>query len=188
MSKTPKEITETITVENVVASTSTGRDLDLEALCMDMPESQFNPDNFPGLIYRSVDERVAALIFRSGKIVCTGADSIEQIHRVLTELEEKFDEIGLEHNDLEPTVQNVVGVADLGDNMNLNAIAIGLGLEETEYEPEQFPGLIYRGSDTNTVSLLFGSGKLVITGGKSTDNIEHGVEMMYSELDDLALM
>lgn len=188
MTSMPEAIAESIEVENVVASTDMNRDLDLETLCIDMPESQFNPDNFPGLIYRSVEEGVAALIFRSGKMVCTGASSLEQIHRVIEELEEKFAEIGLEHDELEPTVQNMVGVANIGENMNLNAIAIGLGLEETEYEPEQFPGLIYRGSSTNTVALLFGSGKLVITGGESPADIEAGVETMHEELSELALI
>ena len=188
MTKLPENISETVTVENVVTSADTNRDLDLESLCVDLPNAQFNPEDFPGIVYRSTDEGVAVLIFRSGKIVCTGADSIEQTHKVIDEIKGQFDEIGLEYDELDPTVQNVVGVADMDEDLNLNAIAIGLGLEKTEYEPEQFPGLIYRRSSDDPVALLFGSGQIVITGGTSHDDIENGVEMMYEELDELALI
>lgn len=188
MTELPESIEDSIMVENVVTSADTSRDLDLVELCVDLPNTQFNPENFPGLIYRSEEHKVAVLVFRSGKLVCTGGSSIEQTHETLSEMEKKFDEIGLQYDELDPDVQNVVGVADLEKNLNLNAIAIGLGLEQTEYEPEQFPGLIYRGESTDPVSLLFGSGKLVITGGESYDDIVSGVEMLYDKLDDLGLM
>lgn len=184
----PESISETIGVENVVTSSDVGRDLDLDTLGVDLPHSQFNPEDFPGLIYRSPEEKVAVLIFRSGKIICTGASSLEQTNRVIKEIEEKFDEIGLEHEGLEASVQNVVGTADFNDGINLNAVAIGLGLEKTEYEPEQFPGLIYRSDNTKPVVLIFGSGKIVITGGKGRDEIEAGVENVYNELTELSLV
>lgn len=184
----PESVGETINVENVVTSSGVGRDLDLETLSADLPHSQFNPEDFPGLIYRSPEEKVAVLIFRSGKVICTGASSIKQANRVVEEIEDKFSEIGLEHDNLEVNVQNVVGTADFDDEINLNAVAIGLGLEETEYEPEQFPGLIYRTDKINPVVLIFGSGKVVITGGKGHDEIEAGVESIYDELTDLALL
>lgn len=188
MSDLPESISESVEIENVVTSADTNRDLDLNELCIDLPEAQFNPEDFPGLIYRSVDEKVAVLIFRSGKIVCTGASSIEQTHRVIDEVKQRFDEIGLEYDELDPSVQNVVGVADMDSKMNLNAIAIGLGLEDIEYEPEQFPGLIYRGGSDEPVSLLFGSGKLVITGGRDYEDIESGVATVYGKLEELALV
>ena len=75
--------TETIEIQNVVASTGIGQELDLEALATDIPGADFNPDNFPGLVYRTQDPKAAALIFRSGKIVCTGASSTEEVHGAL---------------------------------------------------------------------------------------------------------
>ena len=78
--------------------------------------------------------------------------------------------------------------ADLGRNLNLNAIAIGLGLENIEYEPEQFPGLVYRLDEPEVVALLFGSGKLVITGGKKPEDAEHAVDKIVSRLEDLGLL
>ncbi|NYT01111.1 MAG: TATA-box-binding protein, partial [Methanocellales archaeon] len=78
--------------------------------------------------------------------------------------------------------------ADLGSELNLNAIAIGLGLENIEYEPEQFPGLVYRIKEPKVVVLLFGSGKLVITGGKKTEDIEAAVKKISKELKGLGLL
>jgi len=77
--------------------------------------------------------------------------------------------------------------ADLGEDLNLNAIAIGLGLENIEYEPEQFPGLVYRLDNPAVVALLFGSGKLVITGGKEPDDAREAVDVILSRLDELGL-
>lgn len=85
-------------------------------------------------------------------------------------------------------VQNIVTSADLGRNLNLNAIAIGLGLEDVEYEPEQFPGLVYRLDAPEVVVLLFGSGKLVITGGTEPAEAEQAVDAIVSQLEDLGLL
>ena len=90
-------------------------------------------------------------------------------------------------DDPEITVQNIVSSADLGYSLNLNALAIGLGLEDVEYEPEQFPGLVYRMDDPEVVILLFGSGKIVITGGKTPDDATVGVEKMTEQITDLGL-
>jgi len=86
------------------------------------------------------------------------------------------------------TVQNIVSSADLGESLNLNAIAIGLGLETIEYEPEQFPGLVYRLAEPDVVILLFGSGKLVITGAKIHEEAEAALEEVIRRLNDLALL
>ncbi|MCE8424960.1 MAG: TATA-box-binding protein [Candidatus Methanoperedens sp.] len=85
-------------------------------------------------------------------------------------------------------IENVVASADLGRVINLNAVAIGLGLENIEYEPEQFPGLVYRTSSPKVVLLLFGSGKIVITGGKNPEDTEAAVEKIVTELDGLGML
>ncbi|MDO8728240.1 MAG: TATA-box-binding protein, partial [Candidatus Methanoperedens sp.] len=77
---------------------------------------------------------------------------------------------------------------DLKRVLNLNAVAIGLGLENVEYEPEQFPGLVYRMSTPKVVLLVFGSGKLVITGGKKPEDAEAAVEKIVTELDGIGLL
>ncbi len=181
--------TETIEIQNVVASTGIDQELDLETLAEDIPRADFNPDNFPGLVYRTENPRATALIFRSGKIVCTGASSVEEVHNALDIVFNELQQLGIPVCDrLKITVQNIVSNADLGESLNLNALAIGLGLEAVEYEPEQFPGLVYRMNDPEIVVLVFGSGKIVITGGKEPSDASVAVENIIQEIDTLGLL
>ncbi|ELZ38577.1 TATA-box-binding protein [Halorubrum tebenquichense] len=185
MTADPKE---TITVENVVASTGIGQELDLQSVAMDLEGADYDPEQFPGLVYRTADPKSAALIFRSGKIVCTGANSIEAVHGSLDIVFEELRALQIPIEDPEITVQNIVTSADLGESLNLNAIAIGLGLEHIEYEPEQFPGLVYRLDEPEVVALLFGSGKVVVTGGTSPADAEAAVDVIVEELNGLGLL
>lgn len=179
---------QTISVENVVASTGIDQELDLQSVAMDLEGADYDPEQFPGLVYRTQNPKSAALIFRSGKIVCTGANSIEAVHESLNIVFEKLRELQIPvGDDPEITVQNIVTSADLGTDLNLNAIAIGFGLENIEYEPEQFPGLVYRLDEPNVVALLFGSGKLVITGGKQPSDAAAAVDVIVEQLDSLGL-
>ncbi|GAB6879573.1 TATA-box-binding protein [Halorubrum gandharaense] len=180
---------DTITIENVVASTGIGQELDLQSVAMDLEGADYDPEQFPGLVYRTTDPKSAALIFRSGKIVCTGAKSVDAVHESLAIVFEELRELRIPVDDEpEVTVQNIVTSADLGESLNLNAIAIGLGLEHIEYEPEQFPGLVYRLDEPDVVALLFGSGKLVVTGGKSPDDAKEAVDAIVGRLDELGLL
>lgn len=179
---------ESIQVENVVASTSLGQELNLSQLSDDIPAAHYDPEQFPGLVYRTQDPKAATLVFRSGEAVTTGAQAIDDIHEALDQVIGEIRDLGLDIDpDPDVQVQNIVASADLGEQLNLNAIAIGLGLENVEYEPEQFPGLVYRMDDPEVVALLFGSGKAVITGGKETGQASAAVENVQNRLDDLGL-
>ncbi|WP_255197991.1 TATA-box-binding protein [Halorarius litoreus] len=181
--------TETVRLENVVASTGIGTELELEQVAKDLQGADYNPENFPGVVYRLQDPKAATLIFRSGKIVCTGAKSVEDVHAACQRVFDDLRSLGVDVDDNpEVIVQNIVASADLGNNLNLNAIAIGFGLENIEYEPEQFPGLVYRIDDPKVVSLLFGSGKVVITGGKSPDDAKRAVTVIAENLTELGLL
>ncbi|GAB7011324.1 TATA-box-binding protein [Halorubrum trueperi] len=180
---------ESIQVENVVASSDIGQELDLETLSEDLGATDYDPDNFPGLVYRMHDPKAAALIFRSGKVVCTGAKSVDDVTTALEYVFDELRELGVDvatSPDIE--IQNIVSSGNLNHTLNLNAIAIGLGLEHIEYEPEQFPGLVYRLDEPDVVALLFGSGKLVITGGKQLDDAEQALTVIENRLTDLGLL
>ena len=180
---------DTITIENVVASTGIGQELDLQSVAMDLEGADYDPEQFPGLVYRTTEPKSAALIFRSGKIVCTGANSTEAVHESLAIVFGKLRDLNIPvDDDPEITVQNIVTSADLGEDLNLNAIAIGLGLEHIEYEPEQVPGLVYRLDEPDVVALLFGSGKLVITGGTDPVDAAAAVDHIVEELQGLGLL
>ncbi len=180
---------DTVKIQNVVGSTGIDQELALEQLAKDLEGSDYNPDNFPGLIYRLQDPKATTLIFRSGKIVCTGSQSVDLLTEAITIVFDKLSQLGIpvpEEPDI--TIQNIVSGADLGEALNLNALAIGLGLESVEYEPEQFPGLVYRLDDPSVVILLFGSGKLVITGAKTYEEAVEGVEVVAERVSELGLL
>jgi transcription initiation factor TFIID TATA-box-binding protein len=178
-----------IHIENVVASLSLGVELDLQAIALALDNAEYAPEQFPGLVCRLKDPKTAALLFRSGKVVCTGAKSIQDVGRAVDIVTSRIEKAGVKV-DRNPviTVQNIVASADLHADLNLNAIAIGLGLEKVEYEPEQFPGLVYRMDDPKVVVLLFGSGKLVCTGAKKPEDAERAVDKISEELKALGLL
>jgi transcription initiation factor TFIID TATA-box-binding protein len=180
---------DTIEIVNVVASTGIGQEINLKQATLALEGADYDPKRFPGLVYRTKDPKTAALLFRSGKIVCTGAKSIDEAYKGIENVFQGLRNIGIDVKGTpEIKVQNIVASADLHSTLNLNAIAIGLGLENIEYEPEQFPGLVYRISDPKVVILLFGSGKLVVTGGKKPEDMVNAVDHIVKELERLSLL
>ena len=154
-------------IENVVASTYLGQELDLNKIEDALEGAEYNPQQFPGLVYRLKEPKTATLIFRSGKVVCTGAKCREDVKVAISKVAKDLEKADVKIT-IEPKieVQNIVASSDLEQEINLNTVAITLGLEKVEYEPEQFPGLVYRLDDPKVVVLLFGSGKMVCTGAK----------------------
>ena len=178
-----------IKIENVVASTKLAEEFDLTVIESQFEGAEYNKQKFPGLVYRVSDPKAAFLVFTSGKVVCTGAKNVADVHTVIGNMAKKLNSIGIETIEKpQITVQNIVASADLHTILNLNAIAIGLGLENIEYEPEQFPGLVYRIDEPKVVVLIFSSGKLVVTGGKTPSDCERGVEVVRQQLDNMGLL
>jgi len=180
---------ESLKIENIVASAKVTDSLDLPSLASQLKDAEYNKKRFPGVVLRMQDPKIAALVFGSGKVVLTGAKSIDNLSRGLEILVEKLRALGIEITE-NPTykVQNIVTSADLGTPINLNKIAVGFNLDKIEYEPEQFPGLVYRLDDPKVVVLLFGSGKLIITGGKVAEDAQRAVRRILSELSSLGLI
>jgi transcription initiation factor TFIID TATA-box-binding protein len=150
---------------------------------MSLTGAEYDPDRFPGLIYRLKDPKAATLLFSSGKVVCTGTKSLEQVKVAVKKVIAQIEKAGVKiKKEPEIEVQNVVATFDLGHNINLSAIALSLGLEKVEYEPEQFPGLVFRMDSPKVVLLLFGSGKVVCTGARKPKDVEDAVEKINIEL------
>ena len=172
-----------IRIENVVASTSLGDAFDLEAAATSLPGAEYDPAQFPGLIFRLKAPRTAVLLFHSGKVVCTGGKSWRQVDeslRIVSGLLRKGGHKVFDHPKIQ--IQNIVATSDLGSEINLTSIAITLGLDRVEYEPEQFPGLVYRMKDPRVVILIFGSGKLVCTGARRPSDVLLAVETLTKEM------
>jgi len=176
-------------IENVVASTTIAREIDLSKLKKALPETDYKPEQFPGLVLRLDEPKTAALLFRSGKVVCTGAKTIKDVERAIKKVCDKVASAGFRvYKKPEITVQNIVASANLHAQLNLNAIALAIGLEKIEYEPEQFPGLVYRLEEPRVVLLLFGSGKLVCTGARKDSQVKEAIEKITEELNAKGLL
>jgi transcription initiation factor TFIID TATA-box-binding protein len=176
---------ETIAIHNVVASCTADNKIPLARLAMKIERTEYEPEQFPGLVLRMEEPfKSAALIFNTGKIVCTGTKSPEQARKQVKSLIDKIKSLGIDVNGTKDLkIQNIVASAHLGAEINLNQIAFEM--EGTEYEPEQFPGLVYRLDGPNTVFLLFSSGKIICTGGKSRKDIEESVEKLKQRLQKI---
>jgi transcription initiation factor TFIID TATA-box-binding protein len=175
-----------IKVENIVATTVIASELDLKKVGAFLKEAEFSPERFPGLIYHTKSPKSAVLIFRSGKLVCTGTRTIDEVKKVINGIVKSLKKhsagvVGVVSNP-QIQIQNIVASADLETKIDLVKIAMTFGIERIEYEPEQFPGLVYRLKNPKVVSLLFSSGKIVITGGTKISDIKLAVEKIKSEL------
>ncbi len=178
-----------IKIENIVASTKLADSFDLNLIVEKFPFSEYNKKKFPGLVYRVSNPKAAFLIFTSGKVVCTGSKNVTDVHKVIEDLSEKLKNININsYINPEISIQNIVASSDLHTILNLNAIAVGLGLENIEYEPEIFPGLVYRVENPKVVILIFSSGKLVVTGGKTPEDCKNGVNVIKKQLDNMGLL
>jgi len=180
---------ESLKIENIVASAKVTEYLDLPALASQIKDAEYNKKRFPGVVLRMHDPKIAALVFGSGKVVLTGAKSIDSLSKGLEILGNLLREQKIQiPKKLTYKIQNIVTSADLATPINLNKIAVGFNLDRIEYEPEQFPGLVYRLEDPKVVVLLFGSGKLIITGGKEPEDAKRAVTKILSDLKSLGLL
>lgn len=178
-----------VKIENIVASATFAEKLDLDVIAQSLKDAEYEPEQFPGLVYRLKDPKTSTLLFRSGKSNITGAENIEDVRKTVDIIAEKLKKIGMDvHKNLEIVVQNMVATADLGGELNLNEVAMGLGLENVEYEPEQFPGLVYRVKEPRVVMLLFGSGKIVRAGAKKVEDVSTAVEALLEKLSSMGLL
>jgi transcription initiation factor TFIID TATA-box-binding protein len=171
-----------INIENVVASATLTQRIDLNSVVKAFPTVEYRPEQFPGLIFRLKSPKTATLIFNSGKMVCTGAKSEKQAHRAVRKVVQELEDNGiLIVKEAIIKVQNIVASASLGGSIDLEKSAFTLG--RTMYEPEQFPGLIYRMSEPKVVILLFASGKLVCTGAKKEGEVYEAVNKLHEILE-----
>ena len=169
-----------------MASASLNQRLDLNAIVKGYPGVEYRPEQFPGLVFRLKRPKTATLIFNSGKMVCTGAKSEKESKRAVMKVVKELKKSGIIIiGKPELKIQNIVASANLAGLIDLERSAYSLG--RTMYEPEQFPGLIYRVDTPKVVILLFASGKLVCTGAKYEEDVYEAVGKLHEtlELEDL---
>lgn len=178
-----------VTIVNVVASGSLPVELDLDRLASDLgqPTAEYDSEKYPGLYLRFDEDAPLITVYRTGKYIITGADSAEESNSLRDTFLTRMSEMGVidEPEDEWFSIQNYVCTGEIGTAQNLNALAIGLGLENTEYEPEQFPGLIYRPESHDCVVLVFATGKVVLTGAKDLHTAEATFDELQRELSEI---
>ena len=178
----------TYKIENIVATINLNTELDLELLVDRLPMAEYNPDQFPGVILRLTKPiKVSVLIFRTGKMVCTGAKNEQELQMAVKHIVRLIQEAGIDAP-LKPEVQiqNIVASGNLHAEVDLEQAA--LLLENSMYEPEQFPGLIYRMTSPKVVILIFGSGKIVCTGAKREQDVKEAIEKLYNKLKEIGVL
>ncbi|MBS7652699.1 MAG: TATA-box-binding protein [Candidatus Bathyarchaeia archaeon] len=176
-----------ISIENVVASATLDQKIDLLSIMKAFRNVEYRPKQFPGLVFRLKRPKTATLIFASGKMVCTGAKSEKQARGAVKKVVRELKNSGIVIlGRPEIVIQNIVASANLGGRIDLEMAANVM--ENIMYEPEQFPGLIYRMTDPKVVMLLFASGKLVCTGAKKEMMVREAVEKLHDLLQKEGLI
>ena len=181
------EIKPTTNIENIVATVILDQTLDLNAIERNVPNVTYQPDQFPGLILRLDKPKTTALIFKSGKMVVTGAKSTKMLIQAVKRIIYLLRKHGiLITGRPKIQVQNIVASGDIHAQVNLERAAYLL--EDSMYEPEQFPGLIHRMRDPRVELLIFSSGKMVITGAKEESEVEDAVVRIAGRLKQLGCL
>ncbi len=176
-----------IAIVNVVASAAIKEQLDLNEIAKKFPDTEYHPEQFPGLVFRLKVPKTATLVFRTGKMVCTGSTSEELAVKAVNMVVAKLRKGGIKiKKDAVVTVQNIVSSINLGGRVSLELAA--RTLPRSMYEPEQFPGVIHRMIDPKTVILIFASGKLVCTGAKTEKDVYRSVNNLHNMLEEKGLM
>ncbi len=170
-----------VEIVNIVVSTSLEHDVPLEKMAATLSNTEYNPEQFPGLVLRIKEPKTSALIFSSGKVVCTGARTMEDVSLAIKKIIKALEKINIKITiDPEIHIQNIVASGEVGMDLNLNTLA--MKLDNTEYEPEQFPGLVYKLPQNRATFLLFSNGKIVCTGCKTDDEVHRVVELLIENL------
>ncbi|MCW4048782.1 MAG: TATA-box-binding protein [Candidatus Bathyarchaeota archaeon] len=184
-----------VVIQNVVATASLGTKIDLIAIMKFFGNieyrykkfpgrifrtAEYRPNKFPGLVFRLKRPKTATLIFSTGKMVCTGAKSAKLARRAVRKVVKELKKAGfIIPGNTDIVIQNMVASAHLGGGADLEAAA---DILDVMYEPEQFPGAVYRMDEPKVVILIFSSGSLVITGAKSEEQVHEAAEKIHGIL------
>ncbi len=174
-------------IENVVATVvvEITEKIDLNVIARKHADVEYNPERFPGLVMRILKPKATILIFSTGKMVVTGMRKASEANRVVEKVLKNIRKAGIKVSNPEITIQNIVASGDLHTNIDLNMAAIVM--EYAMYEPEVFPGLIYRMQEPKTVFLIFSTGRIVCTGAKRKEIVKEAVRKLNIQVRELGV-
>ena len=170
-----------VKVQNVVVSADIHAKLNLNFLVSKLDDIQYNPETFPGAIYKLGKLNASFLLFDTGRVICTGTKSLKEVNDALAELIKRLKRLKIKvKGKPDVRVTNMVASGALGGVLNLNKLLFAL--EDTEYEPEQFPGLVYHLPGSSITFLLFSTGKIVVAGAKNSREINESLKDLVAQL------
>jgi transcription initiation factor TFIID TATA-box-binding protein len=178
-----------ITIENIVAHAQIADKLNIKNITEKLPEAIYNPDKFSGLTYKIKDPKTAILLLPSGKVICTGLKSFEEVEQAIKQFVNRLEEVEIKlKDDIDVEIKNIVVSSILKKELHLSSISKGLLLENVDYEPSHFPGLIYRMDDIGATLLIFSSGKIVCTGTNDIEIATNAIDMMKEKISSLGAL
>jgi transcription initiation factor TFIID TATA-box-binding protein len=176
-----------VKVENVVAFASLGKSIPLPKVSDKLEGAEYSPESFPGVVYRVREPKAATLIFSSGKIVCTGSKNIDMARKAIQKVVSDIRSLNIRMpRTFDITVENIVASTQI-QAKKLNLERISFEMENVEYEPEQFPGLVCRISEPRVAFLLFGSGKIICTGARKEEDIHKALAKLKKRLEGIGV-
>jgi len=179
-----------IRIQNVVASAACKQTLDLDVIVKAFPHVEYRPAVFPGLAFRLKKPKTCTLIFKTGRMVCTGAKSVREARRAIMKVARELRVAGIIITGKpEIKIQNIVASGSLGGPVDLEGLCqqarVGGNLM---YEPEQFPGAMYRMESPRVVFLIFSAGKIVCVGTKKEEEVYEAVEKLQLRLKEMEVL
>jgi len=174
-----------LSIVNVVGGGSIRREIDLLQMAQDFPEDcvKYDPSSLNAVVIRYENPKATVMLYSSGKYSLAGAQSVDDAKSAskifMSDIEQVI-QSQLSNKVFE--VRYLVATADLGSRINLNEVMVQIGIEETEYEPEQFPALFYRPRDTQWLYSIFASGKIVINGCQSVEKLNQAYTNIKTKL------
>jgi transcription initiation factor TFIID TATA-box-binding protein len=172
-----------IEIHNMVITVQFSDVIDLDKLANKLPSgAEYFPDNFPGLVYRMKKPRASFLIFSSGKSTCTGTASEKDANEAIHNMSKLLKDMGIDVKVSKIVIQNIVASTKLDARLDIDKMVFKL--ENSEYEPESFPGLVYKMKGSVTF-LIFGTGKIVCVGARTTKDIKESFDLLVKKLREI---
>lgn len=166
------------TICNMVITVEFSDRVDLGKLFKSIKGIEYEPEQFPGMVYRMENPKSSFLIFSTGKMNCTGTTNMKEAKIAINNMLEIFKKVGVKVHKPNLEIQNIVASSECESQIDLNKV---LRLDGTEYDPESFPGLVYRAGE-GVVFLIFGKGKIVCVGARSEKQIKKSIEDLFKKL------
>ncbi|KAL0481849.1 transcription initiation factor TFIID TATA-box-binding protein [Acrasis kona] len=170
-------------LQNIVSTINLGCKVNLKAIALRARNAEYNPKRFSAVVMRIREPKTTALVFQTGKMVCTGAKSEDESKLAARKYARIIQKLGYPVKFLDFKLQNIVASCDVGFPIRLEKLTKAHGTFSS-YEPELFPGLVYRMIEPKVVLLIFVSGKIVLTGAKEKDHIYEAFDQIYPILLD----